>query len=142
MPWERDELWAPFISTMVMGGARRRQAFPFQGPGRAQASVRKMSASWAPGTKNPGPTLLLRPGGPGSPPLPLRPGVQAPPSSDLGSKSPPSPPQTWGVQAPTSPLRPRELRLPDPSLFIILKNPGSQSFLSQTPVANYQVIWG
>ena len=53
-----------------------------------------MSPSWAPGTKNPGPNLLLRPGGPGPQPLlqtrgpdptlpPSDPGVQRPSPSSL-----------------------------------------------------------
>lgn len=85
MPWERDELWAPFISTGChgdeRGGKEGDRPFPFKDlDGHRHPCER-----------------CLRPGRQG-------PRIQAPPSSsDLG------------VQAPRpSPLRPRGPRLSDP----------------------------
>ena len=129
VPWERDELWAPFISTGCHGdegGARRETGLSLSrtwpgtgirakdacGLGTRGQEPRPRPSSSDLGVQAPRPSSL-RPGGPGPP---------APPPSDPG------------VQAPSpSPLRPRGLDSPTPSLFTP-KNPGSQSFLSQTPV--------
>ena len=85
----------PLVAMVMRGGQGGRQAFPFQGPGRAQASVRKMPAAWAPGAKNPGPAPPLQIWGSRPP---------GPPRSDLGVQAPqPLPPQTRGSRHPAPP---------------------------------------